>query len=54
VQIPDEPGLGVSLDYDQLARGCERYQKNPYRKRDDEAQMQKHIDPNWKRVIPRW
>jgi len=54
VRIPDEPGLGVSLDYDQLARGCERYERIPYRKRDDEAQMQKNIDPGWKRVIPRW
>ena len=54
VRIPDEPGLGVSVDYDQLACGCERYQKTPYRKRDDEAQMQKYVDPNWKRVIPRW
>ena len=54
VPIPDKPGLGVDLDYDQLARGRERYQKLPYRKRDDEAEMRKHVDPNWKRVLPRW
>jgi glucarate dehydratase len=54
VQIPDRPGLGVELDYDQLARGEERYRKCPYRKRDDEAEMRKHVDPNWKRVLPRW
>ncbi len=54
VKIPDKPGLGVELDYDQLARGKERYLKIPYRKRDDEAEMQKHVDPNWKRVLPRW
>jgi glucarate dehydratase len=54
VLIPDKPGLGVDLDYDQLARGQERYQKIPYRKRDDEAEMRKHVDPNWKRVLPRW
>jgi glucarate dehydratase len=54
VQIPDKPGLGVDLDYDQLARGCERYARIPYRKRDDEAEMQKHVDPNWKRILPRW
>ena len=41
VSIHDEPGLGVSLDYDQLARCCERYEKIPYRKRDDEAQMRR-------------
>ena len=54
VPIPDRPGIGVKLDYDQLARGVERYEKLPYRKRDDEAEMQKHVDPNWKRVLPRW
>lgn len=54
VSIPERGGLGVELDYDQLARGKERYQKIPYRKRDDEAEMQKHVDPNWKRVLPRW
>lgn len=54
VEIPDKPGLGVELDYDQLARGRERYAKLSYHKRDDEAEMRKHIDPNWKRVLPRW
>jgi glucarate dehydratase len=54
VNIPDRPGLGVELDYDQLARGCERYRKCSYRKRDDEAQMRKYVDPNWRRILPRW
>jgi len=54
VRIPDAPGLGVELDYDQLARGRERYRKCPYRKRDDEAQMRAQVDPNWKRILPRW
>ena len=54
VKIPDKPGLGVELDYDQLAKGRERYRKCPYRKRDDEAQMRKYIDPNWQRILPRW
>ena len=54
VKIPNKPGLGVELDYDQLARGEERYRKCPYRKRDDEAEMRKHVDPNWKRILPRW
>jgi glucarate dehydratase len=54
VRIPDRPGLGVELDYDQLARGRERYEKLPYRKRDDEAEMRQHVDPNWRRVLPRW
>jgi glucarate dehydratase len=54
VRIPNKPGLGVDLDYEQLARGRERYAKLPYRKRDDEAEMRQHVDPNWKRVLPRW
>lgn len=54
VEIPDKPGLGVELDYDQLARGRERFENCPYRKRDDEAQMRKYVDPNWKRTLPRW
>lgn len=54
VKIPDKGGLGVELDYDQLARGKERFEKCPYRKRDDEAEMNKHVDPNWKRILPRW
>jgi glucarate dehydratase len=54
VEIPDKPGLGVTLDYDRLARGRERYEKIPFRKRDDEAEMRKHVDANWRRVLPRW
>jgi glucarate dehydratase len=54
VRIPDKPGLGVELDYDQIARLEELYHKLPYRKRDDEAEMRKRVDPNWKRVLPRW
>jgi glucarate dehydratase len=54
VRIPEKPGLGVELDYDQLARGRERYAKCPYCKRDDELEMRRHVDPNWKRVLPRW
>ena len=54
VTIPEKPGLGVNLDYDQLERGKERYSKCNYRKRDDEAEMRKHVDPSWKRILPRW
>jgi glucarate dehydratase len=54
VAIPDKPGLGVELDYDQLARGRERYANCSYRKRDDEAEMKKHVNVNWRRILPRW
>jgi glucarate dehydratase len=54
VAIPEKPGLGVTLDYDQVARGKELYTNIPYRKRDDEAEMHKHVDPTWKRILPRW
>jgi glucarate dehydratase len=54
VRIPPKPGLGVQLDYDQLARGRERYEKCAYRRRDDETEMKRHVDPNWRRVLPRW
>ncbi len=54
VAIPDKPGLGVTLDYDQLERGKERFLTCPYRKRDDEAEMRKHVDSDWTRKLPRW
>jgi glucarate dehydratase len=54
VAISEKPGLGVELDRDQLARGRERYARCSYRKRDDEAEMRKHIDPTWRRILPRW
>ena len=54
VAIPNKPGLGVELDYDQLGRLTELYRKIPLRKRDDEAEMRQHVDPNWKRILPRW
>jgi len=54
IRIPDKPGLGVELDYGQVARLTDLYHKLPYRKRDDEAEMRRHVDPNWRRVLPRW
>jgi glucarate dehydratase len=54
VRIREKPGLGVDLDPDKLARGRERYAKCVYRKRDDEAEMRKYVDPNWRRILPRW
>jgi glucarate dehydratase len=54
VRLTDAPGLGVTLDAERLARGKERYARCEFRNRDDEAEMRKHVDPNWKRIVPRW
>jgi glucarate dehydratase len=54
VRIPEQPGLGVDLDRDQLALGCERYRAIPFRRRDDAEEMRKHVDATWHRVVPRW
>jgi len=54
VHISEKAGLGIELDQDQLARGRDRHKKCRYRKRDDEAEMRQHVDPNWRRVLPRW
>lgn len=54
VVIPDKPGLGIELDMDQVARLEERHNQLPYRKRDDAAEMRKHVDPTWQRILPRW
>lgn len=52
--VPERGGLGVDIDRDQLARLKERYDKIPYRRRDDAAEMRRHVDPGWQRVLPRW
>jgi len=54
VKLTDAPGLGVTLDPDRLARGRERYATCEFRNRDDAAEMRKHVDPTWKRIVPRW
>ena len=54
LRVPERGGLGVDVDRDQLARLKERYDKIPYRRRDDAAEMRRHVDPGWQRVLPRW
>jgi len=54
VRVPTAPGLGAELDQDALARGKERYERCGYQRRDDEAEMRKHVDPSWRRVVPAW
>ena len=54
VRVPDAPGLGGELDRDALARGAERYARCSFRTRDDETEMRRHVDPGWRRAVPRW
>lgn len=49
VRVSDAPGLGVTLNYDTLARLKERYEASPIRARDDVAEMRQYVDPNWQR-----
>lgn len=54
IRVPEMPGLGVEIDQDALARGKERYEQCGLRVRDDVAEMRRHVDQSWERVIPRW
>ena len=53
VQVTRTPGLGVELDYDQLAKLNDQYQTCGIRSRNDVTQMQKY-DPSWTAVKPRF
>lgn len=54
VNVPDAPGLGVTLNPDVLDRLKENYVRCGMTRRDDGAEMRKHIDPNWQYICPRW
>ena len=53
VTVPDDPGLGVTLDRDALARMHEDYQRCGIRRRDDTAYMQR-FQPDYRKLRPRW
>ncbi|MDR7303709.1 enolase C-terminal domain-like protein [Haloactinomyces albus] len=54
ITVPDEPGLGVELDREALARLHERWSGSDVRTRDDVAAMQV-ADPHWSMPsMPRW
>lgn len=53
VAVPTEPGLGVELDREALARLHQNYLDCGLTKRDDEVEMQK-IEPGWKFKAVRW
>ena len=54
VIVPKTPGLGIEVDRDALRRGNERFQRIPYRDRDDVNYMRRTVDPNWEKRLPRW
>lgn len=53
VALTRAPGLGVELDYDQLAKLHDQYLTCGIRSRNDVTQMQKY-DPSWKALKPRF
>lgn len=53
VALTRAPGLGVELDYDQLAKLNDQYLTCGIRSRNDVTQMQKY-DPSWKALKPRF
>ncbi|MCW2293314.1 glucarate dehydratase [Pseudomonas sp. BIGb0408] len=53
VKVTRTPGLGVELDYDQLAKLNDQYLTCDIRSRNDVTQMQKY-DPSWKALKPRF
>jgi glucarate dehydratase len=53
VQVPQEPGLGVELDREALARLHQNYLDCGLTKRDDEIEMQK-VQPGWTFQSVRW
>ena len=50
MQVPEKPGIGVTLDDDKLARAHETWRKCGMRERDDAATMQR-VEPGWKRTL---
>ena len=53
MKITRAPGLGLELDYGQLAKLHDQYLNCGIRQRDDVKQMQRY-KPDWKAVKPRF
>ena len=53
VEVSDEPGLGVDVDRDELARLQAQYEACGLTHRDDEVEMQK-VEPGWKFAATRY
>ena len=48
--IPSNPGVGVSIDQDKLAKAHESYIKSGMKRRNDSATMRRFV-PGWKREL---
>ena len=53
VGLPREPGLGVELDHDALAKLHRNYLASGLELRDDAAEMRK-LNPAWQVKLTRW
>ncbi|MCB0107488.1 MAG: glucarate dehydratase, partial [Caldilineaceae bacterium] len=53
VNVTNEPGLGIELDREALAKLHETYKASGLTKRDDAIEMQK-VQPGWKFEATRW
>jgi glucarate dehydratase len=53
VAVSNEPGLGIELDRDALAKLHEQYKACGLLRRNDEIEMQK-VQPDWKFEATRW
>ena len=50
MKVPTQPGVGVNIDYDKLAKAHEVYVKSGVRDRNDAETMQR-FQPGWKRSL---
>jgi glucarate dehydratase len=53
LNVPQGPGLGVSLDHQKLADLAALYEQTEMKERNDTAYMQL-FDPGYERRVPRW
>lgn len=54
IAVSDQPGLGIEVDRDALARQHALFERIRYRDRDDVGYMQRTVDPSWSGSLPRW
>ncbi len=54
MSVPEGPGLGITVDEDQVARMTEDYHRCGLTKRSDAEYMRQKYDPHWEPRNPRW